>query len=36
MRYFFDESLDGAHDAMVDVVACRRLYVLMSKLGANK
>lgn len=26
IRHFFDEPLDGAHDAMIDVVACRRVY----------
>lgn len=26
IRFFFDESIDGAHDAMVDVIACRRVY----------
>lgn len=26
IRYFFGEGLDGAHDAMVDVEACRRVY----------
>lgn len=26
MRHFFNEALDGAHDAMVDVNACRRVY----------
>jgi DNA polymerase-3 subunit epsilon len=26
VRHFFNEDLDGAHDAMVDVVACRRVY----------
>lgn len=26
IRHFFDESLEGAHDAMVDVNACRRVY----------
>ena len=26
VRHFFDEPLDGAHDAMVDVIACRRVY----------
>lgn len=26
VRHFFDEDLDGAHDAMVDVAACRRVY----------
>ena len=26
VRHFFGEDLDGAHDAMVDVIACRRVY----------
>lgn len=26
IRFFFNEELDGAHDAMVDVIACRRIY----------
>jgi len=26
VRFFFDEPLDGAHDAMIDVDACRRVY----------
>jgi len=26
IRHFFGEELDGAHDAMVDVVACRRVF----------
>ncbi|MBB3453934.1 DNA polymerase-3 subunit epsilon [Rhizobium sp. BK313] len=26
VRHFFNEGLDGAHDAMVDVVGCRRVY----------
>lgn len=26
IRHFFDEPLDGAHDAMIDVAACRRVY----------
>jgi DNA polymerase-3 subunit epsilon len=26
IRHFFDEKLSGAHDAMVDVEACRRVY----------
>ena len=25
-RYFFNKGLDGAHDAMVDVLACRDIY----------
>ncbi|GAM01889.1 3'-5' exonuclease [Sphingomonas parapaucimobilis] len=26
IRHFFNEDLDGAHDAMVDVTACRRVF----------
>jgi DNA polymerase-3 subunit epsilon len=26
IRHFFGEELDGAHDAMIDVAACRRVY----------
>ncbi|MGL4640560.1 MAG: 3'-5' exonuclease [Shewanella sp.] len=26
VRFFFDEELDGAHDALVDVDACKRVY----------
>lgn len=26
IRHFFGESLEGAHDAMIDVAACRRVY----------
>lgn len=25
-RYFFDEELEGAHDAMIDVMACRDVF----------
>lgn len=31
VRYFFDESLDGAHDALVDVRACIRVYDELEK-----
>jgi DNA polymerase-3 subunit epsilon len=27
VQHFFNETLDGAHDAMVDLVACRRVYL---------
>ncbi|HMI55183.1 MAG TPA: 3'-5' exonuclease [Gemmatimonadaceae bacterium] len=27
IRHFFNEELDGAHDAMVDLTACRRVYL---------
>jgi DNA polymerase-3 subunit epsilon len=34
MKHFFDEGLDGAHDALVDVEACMRVYFhLTQKLG---
>lgn len=29
IRHFFDEALDGAHDAMIDVAACARIYFHM-------
>lgn len=32
IKHFFDESLDGAHDAMVDVAACRRVYFHLKSL----
>lgn len=34
IRHFFNEELDGAHDAMVDVAACRRVYMHLKTLGA--
>jgi len=34
IRHFFNESLDGAHDAMVDVTACRRVYIHLKTLEA--
>jgi len=34
IKHFFDEALDGAHDAMVDVVACRRVYFHLRSLEA--
>lgn len=34
IKHFFDEELDGAHDAMVDVKACRRVYFELMKGGA--
>lgn len=33
MRFFFDEELEGAHDAMVDVRACARVYYHLIELG---
>lgn len=32
IRHFFDEDLSGAHDAMVDVRACRRVYLHLQSL----
>jgi DNA polymerase-3 subunit epsilon len=32
IRHFFDEALDGAHDAMVDVAACRRVFLHLKTL----
>lgn len=34
IRHFFNEDLDGAHDAMVDVTACRRVYLHLKSLEA--
>lgn len=32
IRHFFDEALDGAHDAMIDVAACRRVFLHLKTL----
>ena len=32
IQHFFGEKLDGAHDAMVDVVACKRVYFHLKSL----
>lgn len=32
IQHFFNEDLDGAHDAMVDVTACRRVYLHLKSL----
>lgn len=34
IKHFFDEELDGAHDAMIDVRACRRVYYHLKTLEA--
>lgn len=34
IRHFFNEDLDGAHDAMVDVTACRRVFLHLKSLEA--
>lgn len=33
IRHFFNEDLDGAHDAMIDLTACRRVYLHLKSLG---
>jgi DNA polymerase-3 subunit epsilon len=33
VKHFFGETLDGAHDAMVDVEACRRVYFYIKGLA---
>lgn len=35
IRHFFNEDLDGAHDAMVDVTACRRVYLHLKSLEVS-
>ena len=35
IKHFFDEELDGAHDAMVDTIACARVYFHLKTLEAN-
>lgn len=32
IRHFFNEDLEGAHDAMADVIACRRVYFHLAAL----
>lgn len=32
IKFFFDEDLDGAHDALVDVTACARVYFHLKEL----
>lgn len=34
IRHFFNEELDGAHDAMIDLIACRRVYLHLKTLEA--
>jgi DNA polymerase-3 subunit epsilon len=33
IRHFFGEELDGAHDAMVDLAACKRVYLELKKVA---
>lgn len=35
IQHFFNEDLAGAHDAMVDVEACRRVYLHLKSLDAS-
>lgn len=35
IKHFFNEELTGAHDAMIDVVACQRVYLHLRTLGAT-
>lgn len=34
IQYFFNEALDGAHDALVDVDACKRVFFYLKSIGA--
>lgn len=34
--YFYGEALEGAHDAMVDVVACRKVFQALHRSGTGK
>lgn len=34
VKHFFDESLEGAHDAMIDVDACQRVYFHLKSMEA--
>lgn len=34
VKHFFGEDLDGAHDAMIDLAACRRVYLHLRSLEA--
>ncbi|RIJ15995.1 3'-5' exonuclease [Henriciella mobilis] len=36
MKYFFDEDLEGAHDAMIDVAACQVLFFHLRSLETKK
>lgn len=35
IRHFFDEDLEGAHDALVDVRACARVYFHLQEMGVT-
>jgi DNA polymerase III subunit epsilon len=36
MEHFFGEGLDGAHDALVDVTACKRVYFHLKSMQAER
>lgn len=36
IQHFFNEKLEGAHDAMVDVIACRRVYLHLKSIEIAK
>lgn len=36
VKFFFNEDLDGAHDAMVDTTACRRVYFAIKDMQMPK
>lgn len=36
IRFWYNESLDGAHDALIDVRACARIYYQMQQEGVLK
>jgi DNA polymerase-3 subunit epsilon len=35
IQHFFNEKLDGAHDAMVDLIACRRVYLHLKSIEVS-
>lgn len=35
IKYFFDEALEGAHDALIDVAACKRVYFKIREIEDN-
>ena len=35
IKHFFNETLEGAHDAMVDLAACSRVYFHLKAMEAT-
>ena len=33
MKYFFNEDIEGLHDALIDVDSCRRVYFKLKEMG---